>query len=73
MLAGTAVYVYAGSSVPNLQTLADNGINAVFSPSQLTQIIVAFVLLGVFPLVVRYLMKLFAQSKPKSVSEAPDR
>ena len=64
---------YAGSSVPNLQTLADNGINAVFSPSQLTQIVVAFVLLGVFPLVVRYVMKLFAQSKPKPVPAAPDR
>lgn len=63
MLAGTLVYVYAGSSVPNLQTLADKGINAVFTASQLTQIIVAFVLLGVFPLIVRYIMKLIKRSK----------
>lgn len=63
MLAGTFVYVYAGSSVPNLQTLADKGINAVFTPSQLTQIIVAFVLLGIFPLIVRFTMKLFNRSK----------
>ncbi|MDF1746354.1 MAG: TVP38/TMEM64 family protein [Gimesia sp.] len=63
MLAGTLVYVYAGSSVPNLQTLADKGINAVFTPSQFTQIIVAFVLLGIFPLVVRFTMKLFKRSK----------
>jgi len=63
MLAGTVVYVYAGSSVPNLQTLADQGINAVFTPRQLTQILVAFVLLGVFPLIVRFMMKMITQSK----------
>ena len=65
MLAGTAVYVYAGSSVPNLQTLADQGINAVFTPSQLTQIVVAFVLLGVFPLIVRFMMKLITRRKSR--------
>ena len=58
MLAGTAVYVYAGSSVPSLQTLAEKGINAVFTPGQLTQILVAFALLGTFPLVIRWTMKL---------------
>jgi uncharacterized membrane protein YdjX (TVP38/TMEM64 family) len=63
MLAGTAVYVYAGSSVPTLQTLADKGINAVFTPTQLTQIVVAFTLLGVFPLAVRWLMKGLPRSK----------
>ena len=63
MLAGTAVFVYAGSSVPNLQTLADQGIGAVFTPSQLTQLVIAFVLLGVFPLIVRYAMKLILPSK----------
>ena len=64
MLPGTMVYVYAGSSVPNLQALADNGIKAVFSPTQLTQILGAFALLGMFPLVVRYAMKFFGV-KPK--------
>ena len=63
MLAGTAVYVYAGSSVPNLQALADDGINAVFNPTQMGQIIGAFVLLGLFPLVVRYAMKFFGKKK----------
>jgi len=62
MLAGTAVYVYAGSSVPNLQTLADDGIGAVFTPSQLTQIVIAFVLLGVFPLIVRFAVKYFRRT-----------
>ncbi|TWU34279.1 TVP38/TMEM64 family protein [Novipirellula artificiosorum] len=57
MLAGTAVYVYAGSSVPDLQTLAEDGIGAVFSPIQLAQIIIAFAILGIFPLIVRLTMK----------------
>lgn len=65
MLAGTAVYVYAGASVPDLRSLADNGINAVFKPSQMAQIIGAFVLLGSFPLVVRYTVKRFSNRKSK--------
>jgi uncharacterized membrane protein YdjX (TVP38/TMEM64 family) len=60
MLAGTIVYVYAGSSVPDLQTLADKGIGAVFSPQQLTQLFIAFGLLGCFPLAVRFAMKLIS-------------
>jgi uncharacterized membrane protein YdjX (TVP38/TMEM64 family) len=68
MFPGTIVYVYAGSSVPRLQTLADEGINAVFTPSQLTQIIVAFAVLGVFPLIVRFTMKLITRSKTQSES-----
>ncbi|MBI3836632.1 MAG: TVP38/TMEM64 family protein [Planctomycetia bacterium] len=63
MLAGTTVYVYAGASVPTLQTLADKGVNAVFTSRQLTQIVVAFTLLGVFPLAVRWLMKLVSGPK----------
>ena len=71
MLAGTAVYVYAGSSVPDLQTLADKGIGAVFTPSQLTQIVIAFVLLGVFPLIVRFAMKFIRRAKAQSPVQNP--
>ena len=53
MLAGTCVFVYAGSSIPNLQTLADQGVKGIFTP----QIIVAFVLLGVFPIIVKKIME----------------
>lgn len=60
MLPGTAVYVYAGASVPKLQTLADKGIEAVFTPTQITQILIAFAFLGLFPLIVRFLMKRLA-------------
>jgi uncharacterized membrane protein YdjX (TVP38/TMEM64 family) len=56
MLPGTMVYVYAGSRVPQLERLAQQGAGAVFSPWQLFQLTSAFVLLGVFPLVVRKLV-----------------
>jgi len=68
MLAGTFVYVYAGSRVPHLQALADNGINAVFSPAQMTQIIGAFVLLGLFPLIVRNLLRLATARKTEAAA-----
>ena len=57
MFAGTAIYVYAGSSVPDLTTLAEKGANAVFSASQLTQLVIAFILLGTFPLAIKWLVK----------------
>lgn len=66
MFPGTVVYVYAGSRVPNLQALADQGINAVFTPQQMAQIIGAFVLLGLFPLVARYLIKAFARKQTET-------
>ena len=59
MLAGTAVFVFAGSRVPDLQTLAAEGAGAVFSSSQLIQITLAFGLLGVFPLIVKFLLSRF--------------
>ena len=68
MLAGTAVFVYAGSSVPNLATLADKGVNAAFSPTQMTQIVAAFVLLGTFPLIARWGIKLFRKSPTPEMS-----
>ncbi len=53
MLPGTAVYVYAGSTVPDLQTLSEQGVSGVLSP----QLLLAFVLLGLFPLVVKLIMR----------------
>lgn len=53
MLAGTIVYVYAGSNLPDLQTLSEEGASGVVSP----ELIAAFVVLGLFPLVVRFIMK----------------
>ncbi len=53
MFPGTAVYVYAGSSVPNLATLAEKGVQGILSP----QLLVAFVLLGLMPLVLKKLVQ----------------
>jgi uncharacterized membrane protein YdjX (TVP38/TMEM64 family) len=69
MLAGTAVFVYAGSSVPDLQTLSEQGAEAVFSPRQLTQLTIALVLLGIFPLAVKFVMQKIAPSASPSDSD----
>ena len=53
MFPGTAVYVYAGAAVPDLETLSAQGVGGILSP----QLLAAFVLLGVFPLLVKLVMK----------------
>ena len=53
MLAVTAIYVYAGSRVPDLQTLETEGLKSVFTSSQLVQIFVALALIGLLPLAIR--------------------
>ncbi len=46
MLAGTAVFVYAGSTVPTLAELAKQGAGGIFT----TELLVAFAVLGIFPI-----------------------
>ncbi len=69
MLPGTIVYLYAGSSVPSLQRLATEGINAVFTARQLAQILAAFALLGLFPLIVRRVVRLTGRGKSAQANE----
>lgn len=65
MLPGTAVYVYAGSSVPNLRTLADQGATGILTP----HVLLAFTLLGLFPILIKSIAKRIARSgKPSSAS-----
>ena len=65
MLAGTVVFVYAGSSVPNLTELAEKGAKAAFTPTQLIQIFVAFAFIGILPLAARWAVKFFGgEAKP---------
>lgn len=64
MLPGTVVYVYAGSSVPSLQLLADDGLGAVFSAGQITPLVIAFALLGLFPLCARWTIRYFSKRSP---------
>ena len=63
MLGGTLVYVYAGSRIPDLMTLQEKGVRAVFEPSQLIQITIAFALLGAFPIIARKLVARFSKIK----------
>lgn len=53
MLPGTLVYVTAGASVPSLQVLAERGVSGLISPG----LMAAFTLLGVFPLVVKWIVE----------------
>ena len=61
MLPGTAVYVYAGSRVPNLATLAEKGATGILSP----QLLIAFLLLGVVPLLLKRLFQKHLASDSK--------
>jgi uncharacterized membrane protein YdjX (TVP38/TMEM64 family) len=61
MLPGTALYVYAGSSVPSLRQLADQGLAAVFGPEQVVRLTIALALLGLFPWLARLGVKRLAK------------
>ena len=58
MLPGTCLYIYAGSSMPHLDQLAEQGVRGVVTP----RVFVALVLLGLFPLVVKKLLDLINRS-----------
>jgi len=53
LLPGNVLFTYAGTQLPTLQEIADQGLTSVASP----QLIVAFVLVGVFPLAIRWVMR----------------
>jgi uncharacterized membrane protein YdjX (TVP38/TMEM64 family) len=72
MLPGTAIYVYAGSVVPSLPVLAEQGVQAVFSPRQLTQLLIAFVILGCFPLLARRIWTWLKHRRRPASESGPD-
>ncbi len=72
MLPGTAVYVYAGASVPSLQLLSEQGLGAVFSAGQIARILTAFALLGVFPLCARWTLRYFSKGTPPDHASTTD-
>ncbi|MCC7338754.1 MAG: TVP38/TMEM64 family protein [Pirellulaceae bacterium] len=49
MLPGTAAYVYAGSTVPSLQSLANDGVGGILS----WQMLLAFAIMGILPLAIK--------------------
>jgi uncharacterized membrane protein YdjX (TVP38/TMEM64 family) len=73
MLPGTLVYVYAGASVPSLQELAAEGIGAVFSTGQWIRLLIAFALLGLFPLVVRWTLRYFGMAAPLQLEQTTEQ
>lgn len=60
MLPGTAVYLWAGASVPSLGQLAEQGVSGIIS----WQIVAAFTVLGLFPLIVR---RIFSKVAPVEI------
>lgn len=59
MLPGTAAYVYAGSTVPSLTTLAKVGVGSVLS----WQMVVAFAIIGVLPLAIKRIVSFASQHR----------
>ncbi|MEQ8788140.1 MAG: TVP38/TMEM64 family protein [Pirellulaceae bacterium] len=66
MFPGTCVFVFAGSSVPSAKELVAKGAGGILTP----QLILAFVILGVFPLIVRHGLRLFGRRPAPLESEA---
>lgn len=66
MLPGTCVYVYAGSSVSSLETLRDQGVSGLVT----WQLLLAFTLLGLFPLIVKRAMSSWASPSAATDNEA---
>ena len=66
MLPGTAVYVYAGSQFPDLQSLAEKGAGGILSLPLLT----AFIILGLFPLITK---KTLGHRRPVPAAEDMER
>lgn len=67
MLAGTAVYCYAGAAVPSLGELAERGMGGILS----LRVIIAFVILGLFPITVKKIMA-YVRSRRETSDEFVD-
>jgi uncharacterized membrane protein YdjX (TVP38/TMEM64 family) len=67
MFPATVVYVFAGSSVPSLQILAERGLGGILR----TELLAVFVLLGLYPLIVKRLFVRFRPHAPSAGNDAP--
>jgi uncharacterized membrane protein YdjX (TVP38/TMEM64 family) len=73
MIPGTLAYAYAGSSVPNLQALAEKGVRTAFTAEQWLKMTIAFGLLGLLPFLLRFLLHLIRRALHKTNLEVPTR
>ena len=64
MLPGKIVYAFVGSRAPNLQTLSERGLTGVFTQGQVTQILIAFLLVGLFPGMIRWVTRAIVRPIP---------
>jgi uncharacterized membrane protein YdjX (TVP38/TMEM64 family) len=62
MLPATIIYVHAGASVPTLADLAERGTSGILS----LRVVAALVLLGLFPLIARFLLAKFSPKPTKT-------
>ncbi len=65
MLPATLLYIYAGASVPTLAELVDRGTSGILS----VRILIALALLGLFPLLTRYLVSKLASQRSNPTLE----
>jgi uncharacterized membrane protein YdjX (TVP38/TMEM64 family) len=65
MLPGTCVYVYAGSTIGNLEMLRDKGLSGIVT----WQLGLAFALLGVFPLAAKWIVSAIRPRRSGASSE----
>lgn len=62
MLPGTILYVYAGTSLPGLDELKNPSVTKILSP----QLLIAFTVLGLFPLLVKKIAARFVKPSVKN-------
>ena len=67
MLPGTMVYIYAGSSLPKLKDVVKQGGTSLVS----VQLLVAFALIGLFPLIVKKVLQRFGPQRRQALSSEP--
>jgi uncharacterized membrane protein YdjX (TVP38/TMEM64 family) len=65
MLPATAAYVYAGSTVPSLKQLADDGVGKLIS----WQLLLAFAILGLLPMVIQRITAIFRHAHALQTKE----
>lgn len=63
LIPSTMVFVFAGTQIPSLREVIQQGAGAVITP----QLILSLVLMGVFPLMVRWLIRRLWKTPPKEV------
>lgn len=67
MLPGTIVFVYTGSRFPDLASLAERGASGILS----IELLIAFVVLGLFPITVKKLMARFKMTPTSTDQVTP--